>query len=152
MPTPEANLVKLSQWDALILESLKTQESSADKLLQRVQAGQLPIDDSKFQFDYTRLTELASEDLATFEHAVRHGYQIKYNTLRGIASWILVVFGQETELQLEPGHEAVVASLTAEQHKRLTAVLSHGWVVRGEQAATPDASTTTYVIEPLVRG
>ncbi|NQX63093.1 hypothetical protein [Paenibacillus qinlingensis] len=151
MPTPEANPVKLSQWDALILESLKTQVASADELLQRVQAGQLPVDESKFQFDYKRLTELASEDLASFEQAVRHGYQIKYNTLRGIASWILVVFGQEPELQLEPGNEAVVASLTAQQHQRLTAVLSHGWVVRGEQAATPEASST-YVIEPLVRG
>lgn len=151
MPTPEANPVKLSQWDALILESLKSQESSADELLRRVQAGQLPVDESKFQFDYTRLTELASDDLAAFEQAVRQGYQIKYNTLRGIASWILVVFGQEPELQLEPGHEAVVATLTAEQHQRLTAVLSYGWTVRGEQAATPEASST-YVIEPLTRG
>lgn len=151
MPTPESNPVKLSQWDALILESLNAKGWSADELLQRVQAGQLPVDESKFQFDYARLTELASNDLAAFEQAVRHGYQIKYNTIRGIAGWISIVFEQEPELILELGHESVVAKLTLEEHKRLTAVLSYGWVVRGAHTATPEASST-YVIEPLVRG
>ncbi|MDR6554792.1 hypothetical protein [Paenibacillus qinlingensis] len=152
MPTSESSPVKLSQWDALILESLKNQGWSTDELLQRVRTGhQLPVDDSKFQFDYARLTELESSDPGAFEQAVRHGYQIKYNTLRGIASWILVVFGQEAELQLEAGQESVVASLSSEEYSLLTAVLSYGWVVRGEQSSSPEARST-FVIEPLVRG
>ncbi|UKS27027.1 hypothetical protein LOZ80_37135 [Paenibacillus sp. HWE-109] len=150
MSTSELPPIKLSQWDALILESLNPQGWHADELLQRVHAGNLPVDDSKFKFDYTRLTELADSDPAAFEQAVRHGYQIKFNTLRGIASWILLAYGQEPELQLEPGHEAVIASLTAQEHSRLNAVLSYGWVVRGEQPASAEARST-YVIEPLVR-
>lgn len=151
MSTSEANLVKLSQWDALILESLKTQGWSAEELLDRVHAGKLPVDDSKFKFDYNRLTELAGSDPVAFEQAVRHGYRIKYNTLRGIASWILLAYGLEAELQLEPGQEAVVASLTEEEHNGLKAVLSYGWVVNGKHAASPEARSA-YVIEPLVRG
>lgn len=147
----ESNRVKLSQWDALILESLKAQGWSDDELLRRVQAGELPVDDSKFQFDYNRLTELAAEEPETFEQAVRSGYQIKYNTLRGISSWIQVALGHEPELQLEPGREAVLASLTAEEHQRLQAVLSYGWVVRGEAAASPEAKAA-YVVEPISRG
>lgn len=153
MPTPETNLVKLSQWDALTLESLSSQGWSADELLQRVRDGQLPVDDSKFKFDYTRLTELAGNEPEVFEQAVRHGYQIKYNTIRGIAGWIGLVFGQEPELILEPGQEKVVAKLSAAEHSRLTAVLSHGWVVRGADADTAASDAEqTYIIEPFVRG
>ncbi|WP_216625917.1 hypothetical protein [Paenibacillus planticolens] len=148
MPTSEPTTVKLSQWDALILESLKSQGWPAEELLHRVQTGKLPVDDSKFQFDYARLTELSASDPVLFEQAVRHGYQIKYNTLRGIASWILLALGQETELHLEQGKESVIANLNAEEYNRLTAVLSYGWVVRGEPAASPEARST-YVIGTL---
>ncbi|NQX66891.1 hypothetical protein HQN90_12225 [Paenibacillus alba] len=148
MPTSESTFVKLSQWDALILESLKTQGWSTEELLQRVQAGNLPVDNSKFQFDYARLTELSANDPMMFEHAARHGYQIKYNTLRGIASWLLLAFGQEAKLHLEPGNESVIAYLNAEEYNSLTAVLSYGWVVSGEHAASPE-TRSTYVIETL---
>ncbi|MDD9269258.1 hypothetical protein ACFPES_19605 [Paenibacillus sp. GCM10023248] len=151
MSSSETNLVKLSQWDALILESLKSLGWQADELLRRVRDGELPTDDSKFKFDYTRLTELAGSDSAAFEHAVRHGYRIKYNTLRGIASWLLLAYGHEAELNLEPSRESVVAHLTEKERDGLKAVLSYGWVVHGKHDASPE-TTSTYIIEPLVRG
>ncbi|RJX39784.1 hypothetical protein D3P09_10320 [Paenibacillus pinisoli] len=120
---------KLSQWDALSLESLKAQGWSEDELIRRVQSGNLPQDESKFKFDYAGLAALASEQATTFTGAVRDGYQIKFNTIRGIHSWILIVFGQEAELVLEPGAEAVIASLSEEEAARLDAVLSFGWTL-----------------------
>ncbi|MFC0210890.1 hypothetical protein ACFFK0_00245 [Paenibacillus chartarius] len=145
-----ANPIKLSQWDALILESAKSIVPSGEELLHRVRTGTLPADESKFKFDYTRLTELHAEDPAAFEQALHRGYRIKYNTLRGIASWIQLALGQEAVLQAEPGNESIVAALTEEEYGRLTAVLSSGWLVRSEPALTAEGRSV-YLIEPLVR-
>lgn len=133
---PEA---KLSQWDALSLESLKTQGWSDDELISRVQSGDLPKDESKFKFDYAGLTALASEQANTITRAVHDGYQIKYNTIRGIHSWIFIVFGQEAELVLEAGAEAVIASLSEDEAARLEAVLSFGWTLSLQENAVSAA-------------
>lgn len=119
--------VKLSQWDALSLESLKMLGWSGEELITRVHAGNLPKDESKFAFDYTALTAFAAEHQDIFAKAVHEGYQIKYNTIRGIHSWILIALKHEAELVLEPGSEAVIASLSEEEAKRLESVLSFGW-------------------------
>lgn len=151
MSSTEQSPNKLSQWDALMLESLKAQGWSADELVCRVLAGDnLPRDDSKFQFDYTQLSATAGIDPASFEAAVRDGYRIKFNTLRGIASWILLALGHEAELVTEPGSEAIIAKLDAGQIQRVKAVLSYGWSVSGDDAG-PDGQPSIYRIEPLHR-
>ena len=112
--------VKLSQWDALMVEGLRRLGWSDDELIERVRKGtDLPDDESVFQFDYAELAAFAAKEPETFEAAVRDGYQIKYNTVRGIRSWIAVAFGLEPELELEAGREAVTAELTAAQKERL---------------------------------
>ncbi|MFF2885785.1 hypothetical protein [Paenibacillus sp. NPDC057967] len=144
---PEA---KLSQWDALSLESLKTHGWTDDELINRVQTGNLPKDDSKFKFDYAGLATLAAEQALTFTQAVRDGYQIKFNTIRGIHSWILIVFGQEAELALEPGAEAVIASLSEEEASRLESVLSFGWTLNlQENDASAAEGKQLYQIVPV---
>lgn len=147
----DQTVCKLSQWDALMLESLKGWGWPAEELIRRVIAGELPEDTSKFSFDYSRMTELAASDPALFSEAVLSGYRIKYNTLRGIASWILLALGQEARLDTEPGRESVTAELTVEEHGRLTAVLSVGWIL-SEIDASGSGEKTTYRIEPQVRG
>ncbi|MCU6707914.1 hypothetical protein M6D81_04240 [Paenibacillus sp. J5C_2022] len=122
-------LTKLSQWEALMLESLKAHGWSGDELIRRVQEGDLPADDSKFKFDYSSLTELAKEQPELFLAAALDGYRIKYNTIRGISSWIEVALKQEAELTLDPGKESVTAALTAEEYTRLAEVLSVGWSI-----------------------
>ncbi|RKN74140.1 hypothetical protein [Paenibacillus ginsengarvi] len=141
---------KLSQWDALMLESLRAYGWSGDELLRRIQTGELPQDDSKFKFDYSQLAASASADLAAFEAAVRSGYQIKFNTLRGITSWILLALGEEAELSLEPGLESISARLTEEERRRLASTLSYGWVIHGEHEG-PGSEKSAYRIEPLHR-
>ncbi|WP_438431961.1 hypothetical protein [Gorillibacterium sp. sgz500922] len=118
---------KLSQWDALLLESLRGQGWTEQELLQRVQDGNLPKDESEFEFDYRRLTELQAEDPDGFRQAVYNGYRIKYNTIRGISSWIKVALGKEAMLELTEGKEAVEARLAAEEIEHLSGVLSIGW-------------------------
>jgi hypothetical protein len=144
------NQVKLSQWDALMLESLRTLGWSNDELISRVKQGELPIDESDFHFDYQALAAYAAEEPETFEAAVTNGYQIKYNTVRGIRSWISVTFGKEPELLLEEGQEAVHAELTLEEKDKLTSVLSFGWSVHGEQSIS-GKETSLYRIEPIQR-
>ncbi|RJE88462.1 hypothetical protein D3P07_10685 [Paenibacillus sp. 1011MAR3C5] len=144
---PEA---KLSQWDALSLESLKTQGWTDEELITRVLEGNLPKDDSKFKFDYAGLAALAAEQAETFTQAVRDGYQIKYNTIRGIHSWILIVFGLEAELVLESGAEAVIASLSEEEASRLESVLSFGWTLNlQENDASAAEGKQLYKIVPV---
>lgn len=139
--------VKLSQWDALMLEGLRAYGWSNEELLRRVRERDLPKDTSMFEFDYQALAELAAAEPELFESAVMNGYSIKYNTLGGLRSWILVACGFEPEVIREPGQEAVIAELTPEQKERLASVMSFGWVIR-EEVSKPGV----YRIEPLQRG
>jgi hypothetical protein len=139
------NLVKLSQWNALLLEGLRALGWSDEIVLRRVQEGDLPSDESMYHFDYQELAAFAAAEPETFERAVKEGYAIKYNTVRGIRSWIAVAYGKEPELVLEEGNESVLVVLTPAEKDRLAAVLSFGWAIREEQAGT------LYRIEPIQR-
>lgn len=133
---------KLSQWDALLLESVKSLGWPNDEIIRRVRSGDLPKDESRFQFDYANLIAFAREHGDEFADAVANGYRIKYNTIRGIQSWIAVALRREAELSLEPGREAVVVSLASEEARRVEAVLSYGWTL------TPDGAER-YRIVPM---
>ncbi|WP_141503525.1 hypothetical protein [Paenibacillus luteus] len=139
------NLVKLSQWDALLLEGLRALGWSDEVVLRRVKEADLPSDESMYHFDYQELAAFAAAEPETFERAVKEGYAIKYNTVRGIRSWIAVAYGKEPELVLEEGNESVLVVLTPSEKERLAAVLSFGWAIREEQAGT------LYRIEPIQR-
>ncbi|SDT43186.1 hypothetical protein SAMN05444162_4266 [Paenibacillaceae bacterium GAS479] len=140
---------KLSQWDALMLESLKVYGWSDSELISRAQAGNLPTDESKFHFEYAALTDLANEDAETFSQAVMSGYQIKYNTIRGIHSWILVALKQEAELILEPENEEVIAHLSEVDAQRLASVLSFGWGISPHEGAQDANGRAPYRVAPI---
>lgn len=145
------NGVKLSQWDALLVESLRSMGWSNEELIARVRAGELPIDESPFEFKYEALTAFAEAEPETFEAAVKQGYQIKYNTVRGIHSWIRVALGLEPELLLETGAEAVRAALTGSEKERLASVLSYGWHIREADGQAANGERGVYLIEPIQR-
>jgi len=148
MTDDNAGKVKLSQSDALLLESLRGLGWTDEELLTRVKAGELPPDESEFEFDYRRLTELQAEDPAQFKQAVASGYRIKYNTIRGIRSWIKVALGKEAMLELAEGKEAVEARLADEEIERLESVLSIGWHLT-KAAAEEDGYEFYVKIEPV---
>ncbi|OMF37669.1 hypothetical protein BK133_03760 [Paenibacillus sp. FSL H8-0548] len=140
---------KLSQWDALMLESLKAYGWPSDEPISRVQAGNLPTDDSKFHFDYTALTALVNGEASTFEQAVMNGYQIKYNTIRGIHSWVLVALQEEAELILEPENEAVIAHLSEADAQRLASVFSFGWSLSLHEETQDSDRSASYRVAPI---
>ncbi|WP_379157880.1 hypothetical protein [Paenibacillus sp. sgz5001063] len=143
----ETNIkVKLSQWDALLLESLRSFGWSDEELLRRVEAGDLPVDKSEYEFDYARLTTLADEQPEEFRQAVTGSYQIKYNTIRGIRSWISVALGKQAKLELEEGKEAAEVALTEAEKNRLETALSFGWRI-----TDGPSGTGVYRIEPIQR-
>ncbi|MGO4537417.1 hypothetical protein [Paenibacillus sp. 2TAB19] len=149
MSNLSAPLAKLSQWDALMLESLKSLGWPDEELIRKVVAGEeLPKDDSKFHFDYSQLTAFAADNEATFQQAVTQGYQIKYNTIRGIHSWILVALGIEAELLLEAGEEQVIARLTASEADKLASVLSFGWEASRLDEQPTEDDRAVYRIAP----
>jgi hypothetical protein len=148
--TDTLSKVKLSQWDALLLESLRSLGWSDEELLRRVAEGDLPVDASEYEFDYGQLSALAGEQPELFRQAVTEGYQIKYNTIRGIRSWISVALRIEPQLELEEGREAVEAELTESEKLRLEGVLSFGWQITGSGTAA-DGGAGTYRIEPIQR-
>lgn len=139
------NKVRLSQWDALLFESLRGLGWTNEALLAITSAGELPVDNSPFEFDYQQLAALAAEKPEEYRQAVTEGYQIKYNTIRGIRSWISVALGIEPQLELEEGKEAVEVSLNADEKKRVEDVLSFGWVISG------GTESGVYRIEPIQR-
>ncbi|OAZ49046.1 hypothetical protein [Paenibacillus polymyxa] len=146
--TESTKRVRISQWDALMLESLRSLGWSHEELIHRVQQNELPTDG---QFDYTELaTGLASKEPEVFVNAVTDGYQIKYNTIRGIRSWIAVALGREPELSLEEGSEAVTSELTQAEYDRLEQVLSLGWVIQ-EARPAPGDTAGLYRIVPAVQ-
>ncbi|MEC0240575.1 hypothetical protein P4H66_11990 [Paenibacillus dokdonensis] len=138
--------VKLSQWDALMLEGLRAYGWSNEELLRRISERDLPMDTSIFEFDYLALAEFASAEPETFESAVKDGYSIKYNTLGGLRSWLAVAYGLEPEVVREPGQEAVIAEMTTEQKERLASVISFGWLIQDE-AGKPGV----FRMEPIQR-
>jgi hypothetical protein len=140
--------VKISQWDALLMESLRGLGWSDDELLRRVGQRDLPKDDSKYEFDYQELADFAAKEPDLFEAAVQQGYSIKYNTIRGLRSWIAIAFGIEPEMVLEEGREAVKAVLTSSQKDKLASALSFGWRIDGEHQAQ-NAEPSLYTIQPL---
>lgn len=141
-------LVRLSQWDAILLESLRSHKWSDDELLQRIRQGNLPKDTSKFELNYQNLVDTAAADPETVEAAIRQGYRIKFNTLRGLSNWILLSQGHEPQVNTEPGQEAITATLTPGQHSRVMSAISHGWTVT---AAGESDGAAVYRIEPLNR-
>ncbi|MFD2614543.1 hypothetical protein [Paenibacillus gansuensis] len=137
-------LVKLSQWEALLLEGLRALGWPHEELLRRVAERDLPKDESIYELDYQVLADFAAAEPETFRSAVESGYSIKYNTVRGIHSWISIAFGKKPELILEEGNEAVVSDLTPSEKERLAEILSIGWKV------TEDAAGV-YRIQPANR-
>ncbi|MDN4080011.1 hypothetical protein QYF52_18860 [Paenibacillus polymyxa] len=136
--TESTKRVRISQWDALMLESLRSLGWSPEELIRRVQQNELPTDG---QFDYAELaTGLAAKEPEVFVSAVTDGYQIKYNTIRGIRTWLAAAFGREPELSLEEGSEAVTSELTQAEYDRLEQVLSLGWVIQEVRPATGDTA------------
>lgn len=146
--TENLSRVKLSQWDALLVESLRALGWSNEDILHKVSEGNLPVDESEYHFDYKQLTTLQAEQPELFEQAVKTGYQIKYNTIRGIRSWIWVALGKEAVLELEEGKESVEIALTAAEKDRLASVLSFGWQIENDPKAA-DGDTAVYRIAPI---
>lgn len=146
--TESTKRVRISQWDALMLESLRSLGWFPEELIRRVQQNELPTDG---QFDYAELaTGLAAKEPEVFVSAVTDGYQIKYNTIRGIRTWLAVALGREPVLSLEEGSEAVTSELTQAEYDRLQQVLSLGWVIQEVRPATGDTAGI-YRIAPAVQ-
>ncbi len=144
-------VVKLSQWNALLVESLRSLGWTDEEIIENIKSGvNLPKDGGAFRFNYEELLLLAEQEPAIFESAVLEGYQIKYNTVRGIRSWIRVAFGYEPKLVQEAGKEAVLTEMSTIQLKRLQEVLSFGWrIVPLDEPKIGDGIFGSYRIEPV---
>ncbi|WP_040952222.1 hypothetical protein [Gorillibacterium massiliense] len=143
--------VKVSQQIALLIESLRGLGWSEDELAELAKRKNgLPKDNSVFEFDYEELAVFAAGEPEIYESAVRKGYQIKFNTLGGLRSWLYVAFGMEPHIDRRPGLEGVTAILTNAQLERLETALSFGWRIEkiGESL---DEGKATYRLEPIQR-
>ncbi len=143
--------VKLSQWDAITLEALRVHGWSDEELISRIKSGDLPEDKSAFKFNYVDLRKLAYEEEEVLVSAVKNGYTIKFNTIRGIESWILFALNVQGEASFEPGQEMVRVSLTDDQKGIVEEVLAYGWKFVRDENAEVSEGATAYRIEPLER-
>lgn len=148
--------IRLSQWDALLLESLRALGWSNDQLIERITKGEFPEDHSKYEFKYEPLQQLAEQQPEQLRKAIEQGYQIKFNTVGGIRSWVDVALNKPVELIEVGGLFNITASLTSSEQERLASVLSYGWLIKkvseeaGKAGAEEDSSL--YEIKPLSQG
>ena len=142
--------VRLSQQHALLIESLRGRGWTDDELLGIAGRGELPKDDSVFEFDYEELRDFAAREPEVYAAAIREGYQMKFNTLGGLRSWLYLAFGEEPHIDRRPGLEGVSAILTEAQLSKLREALAFGWQVL-EIGESLERGKATYRIEPLYR-
>lgn len=142
---------RLSQWDAIVLESVRALGLDGEELLRRTAVGDLPSAEGAVVSDFGPLLTLHQEQPEVLKQAVEQGYRIKYNTLGGIHTWIRIVFGRESEIERGEGIEGVSVELTAEERERIAPVLSIGWTIRKQEGDVSEAGTESYRIVP-VRG
>jgi hypothetical protein len=144
---------RLSQWDALLLESLRALGWSNEQLIERITKGEFPEDHSKYEFKYEPLKQLAEEQPEQLRQAIEQGYQIKFNTVGGIRSWVDVALHKTVELIEVDGLFNIKVSLTSAEQQRLASVLSYGWVIKqvdeGAGKAEGEENSSLYVITPL---
>ncbi|OWR30929.1 hypothetical protein CDO73_10110 [Saccharibacillus sp. O23] len=141
--------VRLSQWDAIVLESVRALGLNGEELLNRAASGDLPSAEGSVVTDFGPLATLQQEQPEVLKQAVDQGYRIKYNTLGGIHTWIRIVFGRESEVERGEGIEGVSVELTAEERDRIAPVLSIGWTIRKQEGDASEAGTALYRIVPM---
>lgn len=144
-----AERVRLSQWDAIVLESVRALGLNGEELLRRTAEGDLPSAEGAAVSDFGPLLTLHEEQPEVLRQAVKQGYRIKYNTLGGIHTWIRIVFGRESEVERGEGIEGVSVTLTAEERERLAPVLSIGWTIQKPEEETSESGTALYRIVPV---
>lgn len=124
--------VKISQHDALMIESIRAQGISNQILLDLVKGGKV-IDLQALgngDFDYRELLQFANADWEAFEAAVLHGYRMKYNTINGIRYLLRVKFGKEAErVTRDEGDYLNNIELRTEDLNKLREILSSYWLV-----------------------
>jgi len=141
--------VRLSQWDAIVLESVRALGLDGEELLKRAALGDLPQPDGSAVSDFAPLLTLQAEQPDVLRQAVLQGYRIKYNTLGGIHTWIRVVFGRESEVEREEGIEGVGVELTPEERDRLAPVLSVGWTLEKQEGQASESGAGLYRVVPV---
>lgn len=147
--TQTTDRVRLSQWDAIVLESVRALGLDGEELLSRVAEGNLPPADGSIVTDFAPLLTLHHEQPEVLEQAVKQGYRIKYNTLGGINTWIRIVFGLESEVEREEGIEGVAVELTATERDLLSPVLSIGWSIEAQSGEATRAEAAPYRVVPV---
>lgn len=147
--TQIAKQVKLSQWDALVLESVRALGVDGADLIRRVAEKDLPDAEGSIISDFIPLLTLHAEHPEILEQAVQQGYQIKYNTLGGINTWIRVVFNRESEVEREEGKEGVAVELTSAERDLLLPVLSIGWTIEQQEGESQHPEANLYRVVPV---
>jgi hypothetical protein len=126
------SVVKISQHDALMIESIRAQGTSDRALLELVRSGNLADlqDSGNGDFDYRELLTFANADLASFEAAILDGYEIKFNTINGIRYLLRVKFGKEVErLTRDEGDYLADVELRTEDLNKLREIVSKYWSI-----------------------
>lgn len=141
--------VRLSQWDAIVLESVRALGLDGEELLRRAAEKDLPAADGSIITDFEPLLTLHAEHPEVLEQAVKQGYRIKYNTLGGIQTWIRIVFGLESEVERGEGMEGVAVELTSAERDRLHPVLSIGWTIEPQQEEAKRPEAAGYRVVPV---
>ncbi|WP_216671638.1 hypothetical protein [Saccharibacillus qingshengii] len=147
--TETAERVRLSQWDAIVLESVRALGLTDEEILHRTADGTLPEPQDEAISSFEPLRVLQAEQPELFGQAVTAGYRIKYNTLGGINTWIRIVFGHTPEVERGEGIEGVSAELTPEERDRLASVLSIGWTIERQGTEDHSPGTASYRVVPV---
>lgn len=117
--------------DAFLIETLRTNGVSNQKLLQQVEQGNVSEWESfQPQFDFTNLITLFQQDAHAFQSAVMDGYALKFVTIKGIQRLLKLKYG----IMEKKNYQVVDKGLTGihvkkEQLNELKHMLSQNWTI-----------------------
>ncbi|WP_134687553.1 hypothetical protein [Brevibacillus migulae] len=137
---------KLSQWEAVLLEVIRHRGIKDEELLSLFREGDYQsfyqIDAGKY--DFSDLLALARQDWATFEQAVREGYQVKFSTYGGIKTLLRLRFGLEADrdYRSEEAHLDQV-KLKKEELDWLRSTISPNWSIIEQEV---EKETGTFIV------
>ncbi|GAA3407324.1 hypothetical protein ACFFNY_32075 [Paenibacillus hodogayensis] len=127
--------VGISQWSAIVLETLRAGSLSDERILALLREGDvdsLPSLPDKLNYD--ELLELARTDWETVRSAVSEGYRIKYNTIYGIRTLLKLKYEAEANLVYEQGEGYLdQIRLTDAQLEEFRSSLSAYWSITDQE-------------------
>ncbi len=132
MNANDQSRIKVSQNTAILIEAARSSGLSDETLLHEAKSGNIEAFQgiAEGELDFHNLIENALENPDKLEQAVRHGYQITFNTINGMKYYIGLTYGKLRERDYPNLSDRIEGlKLRQEELDELRLSLSPYWII-----------------------